>query len=211
LATGETPLRFCHLSAIFPLMKMKLFRNLVVAAVAAVGLSQAVAGELTAFDLIKEGNKHVGEEAKDRVVEIRSEKSVGSLTPNIWYVVYYDPDATAKATEVKFGAGKKMSVKRPARLLEFATGNTEIDKAKLKTDSDEALETAQKEPLLANLKLQNCQMWLQKNNDYGPVWKVRFWAQKLRKPDQTAEIGDVYVSVETGKVVKSDLHINRVD
>src|SRR2546425_22816 len=80
----------------------------------------ALASELSAFQLIKEGNRHLGEEARDRVVQIRSEKSVGSLTPNIWYVVYYDPDATAKAAEVKFGAGKKLSVKRPARNLTSA-------------------------------------------------------------------------------------------
>ena len=30
--------------------------------------------------------------------------------PNVWYVVYYDPDAVLKAVEVKFGAGKKMDV-----------------------------------------------------------------------------------------------------
>ncbi|MFN7140512.1 MAG: hypothetical protein ACK4UN_14335 [Limisphaerales bacterium] len=193
-------------------MKMKIFTNLFVAAALALSFSQtAFAKDSTAFDLIKEGNKHVGEDAKDRVVEIRSEKSVGSLVPNIWYVVYYDPDATAKATEVKFGAGKKLSVKRPARVLEFATGNTELDRSKLKVDSDEALETAKSEPLLQNLKLESTQLWLQRNRDHGVVWKVRFWAQKLRRPDQTADIGDVYVSAETGKVVRNDLKINRVD
>ena len=95
-------------------MKKHILRLLAAAAITATPL---FAAEPTAFELIKEGNRHVGEEAKDRIVEIRSEKSIGSLTPNIWYVVYYDPDATAKATEVKFGAGKKLSVKRPARVL----------------------------------------------------------------------------------------------
>src|SRR5258705_13400216 len=80
------------------------------------------AAEPTAFQLVKEGNRHVGEEAKDRVVQIRSEKSINTLVPNIWYVVYYDPDATAKATEVKFVAGTKATVKRPARILEPITG-----------------------------------------------------------------------------------------
>src|SRR5438046_660383 len=90
--------------------------------------TSARASEMTAFDLIKEGNKHVGEDSKDKVVQIRSEQSVGSLTPNIWYIVYYDPDATFKATEVKFGGGKKMSVKRPMRMLEPITGdNKKLD------------------------------------------------------------------------------------
>ena len=170
----------------------------------------AFAGDLTAFDLIKEGNRHVGEDAKDKVVQIRSEKSVGTLTPNIWYVVYYDPDATFKATEVKFGGGKKMDVKRPTRVFETITGEKAFDLDKLKIDSPKALKVAQEDSLLENLKLTNTQMWLEKR-DGEPVWKVKFWAQKLRKPDQTVDIGDIFVSAETGKVVKSDLKINRVD
>lgn len=169
------------------------------------------AAEPTAFDLIKEGNKHIGEEARDRVVELRSERSVGTLTPNVWFVVYYDPDATAKATEVKFGAGRKLSVKRPARLLEFASGNRELDKAKLKTDSDKALAIAAKEPLLSKIELKASQMTLQRNNDYDVVWKVRLWAAKLRKPSDIADIGEVWVSAEKGTVVKTDLHLNRVN
>ena len=44
----------------------------------------ARAGDMTAYQLIKEGNRYVGEDAKDKVVQIRSEKSIGVLTPNIW-------------------------------------------------------------------------------------------------------------------------------
>src|SRR5882672_9697830 len=82
-----------------------------------IAISQAAAKEMTAFELAKEGNRFVGEQSKDKVVQIRSDKSVGSLIPSIWYVVYYDPDATLKSVEVKFGAGQKMDVKRPARVL----------------------------------------------------------------------------------------------
>jgi hypothetical protein len=45
------------------------------------------ADEPTILDLIKEGSRYVGEQAKDKIVQIRSEKSVGTLTPNIWFVV----------------------------------------------------------------------------------------------------------------------------
>ena len=166
--------------------------------------------EATAFTLIKEGNRHVGEEAKDRVVQIRSEKSIGSLTPNIWYIVYYDPDAAAKATEVKFGAGKKLAVKRPARVLEFATGNTEIAREKLKIDSDQAIAIAKKEPILNNLTLTATELKLDRWSA-EPVWKVRFWAQKLREPSKTVDLGEIFVHATDGKVVKQDLHINRVD
>src|SRR6059058_2110743 len=123
---------------------------LLILAVMTFGLGQlAKAAEPTAYELIKEGNRYVGEEAKDKVVQIRSEKSVGTLTPNVWYVVLYDPDATAKATEVKFGGGQKLSVKRPARVLELGfRDHLPLDKDKLKFDSDEAIKTASQEPMV---------------------------------------------------------------
>src|SRR5947208_11995644 len=135
-------------------MKMKCL-VFVLGALGFLALTQSgSAGEPTAFELIKEGNRHVGEEAKDKVVQIRSEKSIGTLTPTIWYVVYYDPDATAKATEVKFGAGKKLAVKRPARVLEpFLGTHKPLNREKMKIDSDKAIDVATKEPLLNNLKL----------------------------------------------------------
>ncbi|MEI9959924.1 MAG: hypothetical protein WDM76_01975 [Limisphaerales bacterium] len=70
----------------------------------------ALAASQPLFELAKKGNDYIGVQSKDKVVQIRSEKSVASLTPNIWYVVYYDPDATFKAIEVKFGAGEKLDV-----------------------------------------------------------------------------------------------------
>ncbi len=192
----------------------KTFRSVVLIALGVAAISgAAMAGELTAFQLIKEGNRHVGEDAKDRIVQLRSEKSVGSLVPNIWYVVFYDPDATAMATEVKFGAGKKLTVKRPARLLEPITGaHKQLNREKMKLDSDKAIDIAKKEPLLSNLTLTATQLWLERfGDDSTPVWRVRLWAAKLRKPTDTADIGEIFISAEDGKVVKNDLHINKVD
>src|SRR5437667_1239448 len=130
-------------------------RKTLAAALITLGLGLgSQAGEATAFDLIKEANRYVGEQAKDKVVEVRSEKSIGDLTPNIWYVVLYDPTATLKATEVKFGAGKMLKVQRPMRLLEPVTGgDTPLDREKLKFDSDKAIKAALKEPLLDKIKV----------------------------------------------------------
>src|SRR5204863_9161053 len=123
----------------------------------------AQGGEATAFELAKEANRYVGEQAKEKVVQLRSEKSVGSLNPNIWYVVFYDPTATLKAVQVKFGAGKMLDVKRPIRLLEPVTGgDVPLDKAKLKVDSDQAIKTALKEPLLQNVKVKALQLKLER-------------------------------------------------
>lgn len=188
---------------------------------ASFGLATRVLGsEPTAFELAKEANRYVGEQAKDKIVQIRSEKSVGTVTPNIWYVVFYDTTATLKAVEVKFGAGKMLDVKRPMRLLEPVTGgDAPLDKAKLKVDSDQAIKTALKEPLLENIKVTATQLKLERVGEGvlgisgagEPVWKIKLWATKLRQPGRDADIGEVWLSANDGKVLKSDLHLNRID
>ena len=168
--------------------------------------------ELTAFELIKEGNRYVGEHVRDKVVQIRSEKSVGGLTPTIWYVVYYDTTASLKAMEVKFGAGRMLDVKRPFRLLEpVHGGDRPMDRAKMKINSDQAIATALKEPLLEKLTITATSMKLDRQRDGTIAWRVRLWAAKLRNPNKDADIGDVWVNAEDGKVLRNDLHINRVD
>lgn len=175
-------------------------------------ISVARAAEPTALELIKEGNRHVGEDAKDKVTQIRSDKSVGGLTPNIWYVVYYDPDARMKATEVKFGGGKKLDVVRPFRLLERVNAFKAMDRAKIKIDSDEALRIAQKDTtLLDRVKLTNSKLTLDKGEEGVPTWKVQFWAEKARRPSETADIGVIHINAEDGKVIHRDLHIERTE
>lgn len=185
--------------------------TLAVAAMTMAVTRVSLAADPTAFELVRLGDQYVGVQSKDKVVQIRSEKSVTSLTPNIWYVVYYDPDATLKAVEVKFGAGQKMDVSHPLRLLEPITGEDKVlDSAKLNVDSDKAQEIATSQPLLKNLTLKSTQLWLQ-HGDLGPEWKVKIWAAKLSDPSADADVGDVYISTADGSVVKTDLHPNSVD
>ena len=180
----------------------------------AIGMASLYAEEPTAFALVKQGNRHIGEEAKDRVVQIRSEKSIGTLVPNTWYIAYYDPDAAGKATEVKFMAGQKVSVKHPAHLLgKWAGAHKEMPKARLKIDSDQALDVAKNEPVLKNLTLKASQMKLERRSadDEAPVWKVELWAAKLSNPNRAVSIGQVLVNAEDGKVLANELKIKNVD
>src|SRR5208282_47450 len=115
---------------------------------------RANAAEPTALQLIKEGNRFVGEQSKDKVLAIYSDKSLVGLTPGIWYVDYYDPDAKYKIIEVKFGAGLKLDVKRPWKL--FGGSGSEDRKLNLKTlkvDSDAAIGIATSQQLLKPLTL----------------------------------------------------------
>lgn len=184
---------------------------LLIAVASFIGGPLARAAEPTALELVKEANRYVGEDTKDQVVQIRSEKSVAGLTPNIWFVVYYDKDATFKTTEVKMGAGKKLEVKRPLRQpFAYIHADRVLDLKKVKIDSDKAIKTATAEPLLDKLTLRATQLWLEPT-DKEPVWKVRLWAAKLRNAEKDADIGDVYINAEDGSVTKTDLHIDRVD
>ncbi len=196
-------------------MKRTLFA---VAALFAGMFTQSAIAETTALDLIKEGNRYVGEQAKDKVVQIWSEKSIANLTPQIWTVVYYDPTATFKSVQVRFEAGKMKDVKRPFRILEIGTGeHKQLDMSKVKIDSDKALSIAKKQPILEGMDLRGSQMWLttgfSRVSDLynGPVWKVKFFAARASNKNATADIGDVYIAADDGKVLKDDLHINSAD
>lgn len=186
-------------------------KRLFVAALAAMFACAVQAADPTAFQLAKKGDQYVGVQSKDKVVQIRSEKSIASLTPNIWYVVYYDPDATFKAIQVKFGGGEKMDVSRPLRILEMTDDEHKVlDKAKLKIDSDQAIKIATSQPVLKNLTLKATQLWLE-HGDSGPQWRVKLWAAKLKNPDDQADIGLVIISAADGSILKTDLHPNSVD
>ena len=164
-----------------------------------------------AFELIKLGDQYIGIQSKDKVVQIRSEKSVASLTPDIWYVVYYDPDATFKAVEVKFGGGQKLDVSHPGRVLElFSDDKQPLDSTKLVIDSDQALKIATTQPMLKNLTLQASQLWLE-HGDLGPQWRVELWAAKLKDPNESADIGTVILSATDGSLIKVDIHPGSVD
>jgi hypothetical protein len=172
----------------------------------------------TAFDLIRLGNDHVGKEARNRVVQIRSERSVAGLTPAVWFVTYYDPDATFRATEVKFGAGKKLEVKRPARVWDRIDGtDAALDPKRMKVDSDRALEIALKQPLLERLTIKATKLVLDRAGDAGqgdkslPAWRVDLWAAKLSNPDRMTHIGHILLSADEGKVLVTDLNIERVN
>ena len=179
---------------------------------AGIGLLQlaAVAGDLTALELFKKGDQLVGSEAEGRLVQIRSEKSIASLTPSIWYVTYYDPNSSGKATEIKFEAGAKTEMNYKGNFLGIGKKPKELPKDRIKVDSDAAIRTATGEPLLKNLTLKATQLILEEWQGI-PTWKVEIWAAKLQKPERMVDVGEVYVSAEDGKVLRSDLKISKVD
>jgi sporulation protein YlmC with PRC-barrel domain len=166
----------------------------------------------TALELIKEGNRYVGEQAKDKLVQIRSEKSINGVNPSVWYVVFYDPTAALKATEVKFANGQMVDVKRPLRLLEATSNRDEpLDRSKIKIDSDKALSIAMEQPMLKDMKPTASEMRLQRGPGGMPIWNVELWAAKASDPKDDVSLGTVMFSAEDGKVMKTDLKTDKAN
>jgi hypothetical protein len=186
-----------------------LLLRLLVAAFLCAAALPALA-DTSAFQLMKEGNRYIGEQSKDQVVYITSEKSIGGLTPSVWTVVYRDETATFKTVQVKFGGGKMMDVKRPFRVAEIAEKSSAFDRKRLNTDSDKALKIVQKEELVQKVKLVAAQMRLTHEGE-TPVWKIRLWAERQKQPGKSADIGEAWVDCESGKVSRLNLNINKVD
>ncbi len=192
-------------------MKSRLSSILALLALALGGPGQSLsAAQVTAFALVKEGDKVIPPQAKNRIMQMHSEKSTGSLAPNAWHIDYFDPTAAFKTMEVTFVAGKVTEITRPRHLFNSLTGAKPLDWKKLKINSDHALAIALKEPMLKKLHLRATQFWLERTA-IASTWKIRFWSARLGKPDQTVEIGDLYLSGKTGEILKNDLHTQGAD
>jgi hypothetical protein len=185
---------------------MKIKHGLVLGAVLGLATTSIALADPTALNLVSKANDYVGVQSKDKILDIDSEKSVSSLQPNIWHVIYYDDTVVSKTVDVKFGAGQEMDVSHPMRPFMLPAKERDvIDQSKLKVDSDRALDIATQQPLLKGLILRSSRITLE-NGDYGVAWKVELWAAKVNDSTKEANVGTVYVSAEDGSVVKLDLH-----
>jgi hypothetical protein len=188
---------------------MKTKHGIVVGAVLGLAMAGVASADPTALDLVSKGDQYVGVQSKDKVIQISSDKSVATLTPNVWDVLYYDPDSTFKTVGVKFGAGQEMDVSHPLRM--FPAKLEEIlDLGKVRVDSDRALKIAASQPLLKALTLRASKMTLQ-NSDDGVVWKVELWAAKVGDSTKEADIGSITISAADKSVIRSDLHPGNAD
>ncbi len=164
------------------------------------------AGEPTALELIRDGNRYVGEQFKDKVVMIRSEKSVATLTPQTWIINYRHDLTSLKGIEVMFIGGKMADVDSSTR------GGRPFELGRIKVDSDRALNVTTNEAIVKNLTLRATKMSLERLGESGvPAWRVQVWAAKLRSPADSTSIGELFVSAEDGSVLKNDLRIARVE
>jgi hypothetical protein len=185
---------------------MKMNYGFVWGAVLALATAQMASAEPTALGLVKKGDNYVGVQSKDKILQIYSDKSVASLEPNIWHVVYFDPDVFFKSTEVKFGAGQEMEVAHPMHPFQLPAKPDQIlNMSMLNVDSDRALQIASAQPLLKGLTLRSSRLMLEKV-DGVPTWKVELWAAKVGDVTKEASIGSVSISAVDRSVINVDLH-----
>ena len=127
----------------------------------------------------------------------------------MWHVVFYDPTAALKATEVKFANGQMVDVKRPLRLLEATSRQSEpLDRSKIKIDSDKALQMALEQPALQNVKPTASEMRLERAEGGLPAWRIELWGAKAQDAKDDVSLGTFTLSAEDGKVVKADTKTN---
>jgi hypothetical protein len=189
---------------------MKRNVGLLLGAVLALSTAQlASAQQSTALNLAKQGDNYVGAQSRDRILEIYSDKSVTGLEPNVWHVVYYNPDVFFKSTEVKFGGGQEMDVSYPMHPLHLfqmpAKPDQILNASRLNVDSDQALQIATSQPLLRGLTLRYSKLTLEKT--YGvPTWKVELWAAKVNNPTEEAGVGSISISAIDRSIIDMGLH-----
>lgn len=185
---------------------MRIKQGIILGAVLGLASSSIALAEPTALDLVKRGDDYVGVQSRDKVVQIYSDRSVASLEPNIWHVVYYDPTVFTKTVEVKFEAGQETDVAHPMHPFQLpAKPDQVIDLSKVTVDSDHAVDIAAAQPLLKGLKLRYSKVILQKGEN-GPEWKVELWSAKVSDPTKDANVGTVRISAVDGSIIQSDLH-----
>jgi hypothetical protein len=195
-------------------MSIKVALRVKLLALSLIAASQVLAGaaEKTAFELVKDGNRYVGEQSKNKIVLVRSEKSIGTTEPNVWSIVYYDPLARNKAVEVKFGAGQMMGVKKGSKFFDFMSGTPRaMDLEDLKVDSNEAVRIALDQPLLKTIKISASRLKLQVLESGEPVWFVSLWAPKLRDSTKDAEVAETRINAKDGRIVETDIRLKRLD
>jgi hypothetical protein len=184
---------------------MKIKQGIILGAVLGLATSRMALAEPTALDLIKRGNDYVGVQSKDQVVQINSDKSVASLDPNVWHVVYFDPSVFSRITDVKFEAGQQAGIGHMRPFTLPAKSDDILDLSKVTVDSDRAVKIAASQPLLKGLNLRYSKLTLQKG-DNGPEWRVELWSARVSDPTKDANVGNVRISAADGSIIQSNLH-----
>ena len=174
-------------------------------------LTARAAEEATAFSLIALGNEKVPPHAKDNVVQIYSERSDESLTPQRWSVIYYDTTAKLKAIRVKFNNGEVTTTDTPVRLFQKLTDDSlPLNRNRMKIDSDVALKTALAHPDLDDVELVGTQMMLRWERGVRVVWDVELFAVKKVNPAKTTSIGKLVINAKDGSLAYNQLRKPRL-
>jgi hypothetical protein len=161
----------------------------------------------TALQLVRQGNTHVSERSKDKVVQILSDRTAIDSSPQNWRILYHDPKARYKLVEVQFEDGKMSRVHEPTRLLGFLTPQAQkpFDIEKLKIDSSDALKITLNLPAIKSLNVQSAMLELQRGYGGSPVWKVTLFGSSESEPLKEKSLGYVILLTDDGKVLKETL------
>ena len=169
--------------------------------------------QATALAVIKIGNQHVRDQAKDRVIEIRSRKERGNIPPAEWDILYDDRKEfglTRFAADVHIRNGQyegtgQQGISGPAGI----GVRKPMPLERVKIDSDRALEIT-RTSLGSDVPLIMGDFCLHAGQGDLPTWTIKLWASKPRDPRALVDLGSIEISAEDGSILKNALRSNRV-
>jgi hypothetical protein len=166
----------------------------------------------TALAMIKVGNQHVHDQAKDKVIEIRAKKERGNIPPAEWDILYDDQKEFGVArtgAEVRIRNGQyegtgQQGISGPAGI----GVRKPIPVERLKIDSDRALEII-RTSLGADVPLTMGDFSLHSGPGDVPIWTIKLWTSKTRDSRALVDLGMIEISAEDGSIIKNALRPER--
>lgn len=162
--------------------------------------------DFTALQFVQLGDHYVTQNARDQVIAMISDKTVGDLVPKNWRILYHNEKATFNTTEIDFANNAMTRIHEPNRFFQMFSGaNKPIDLSQVALDSDDALKIVMNVPEVRAASVIAVQMQL--NRGYGgmPVWTVNLFGQSDSEIADDKNLGTIQLLADSGKILKNTL------
>jgi hypothetical protein len=120
----------------------------------------------------------------------------GEPQPSAWTLIFSDPQARGGVREVEVANGEVISQRTPLRGYTDATAQPPIQITRLKVDSDEAFQIANRQAKAKHIGFHWIDYSMRANNvDGTPLWILRLYDY------MGAQVGIIEISAENGTIV----------
>jgi len=150
----------------------------------------------TAFEVLKEARKKLGEPVSKNLLRMESEYA--RLRPRHWWVRFYDADVTLKVRAL-YMIGSEMNRNiTPGNIFDGGNAEFIINPEQLKYDSEKCIAFIQKACKDSNIPLQSLHVRLEKPHpgESNPIWYFELLDA------QEEALGRLSISATTGRVTE---------